>query len=31
MTITVQNDKMLSTGCVLLGIVCKAAAWSRIN
>ncbi len=30
-TITVQGTTLNTTGCVLLGIVCKGADWTRIN
>jgi uncharacterized protein (DUF2147 family) len=31
MTITVQGGTLHTTGCVLLGIVCKDAGWTRVN
>jgi len=31
MTITLQAASMHTSGCVLLGIVCKNASWTRIN
>lgn len=29
MTITLTSDGMKTTGCVLLGVLCKAALWTR--
>jgi len=31
MTITVQSASMRTSGCVVLGIVCKSVDWSRQN
>ncbi len=31
MTITLQAASMHTSGCVLLGVVCKNASWTRIN
>jgi uncharacterized protein (DUF2147 family) len=31
MTITLQGASMQTNGCVLLGIVCKSAGWTRTN
>jgi len=31
MTITVQGGTLRTTGCVLLGILCKNAGWTRVN
>jgi uncharacterized protein (DUF2147 family) len=31
MTITLQPTSMRTSGCVLLGVVCKTADWSREN
>jgi uncharacterized protein (DUF2147 family) len=31
MTITVQGTTLHTTGCVLLGIVCKGADWTRVK
>jgi len=31
MTITIQGTAMHTCGCVLLGIVCKGADWTRMN
>lgn len=31
MTITLQPTAMRTSGCVLLGLVCKNAGWTRLN
>ena len=30
-TITLTSDSMKTTGCVLLGVLCKAALWTRVS
>ncbi len=31
MTITVQSGTLSTTGCVMLGILCKSVGWTRVN
>ena len=31
MTVTLQGDSMVTSGCVLFGIICKSTSWTRIN
>jgi uncharacterized protein (DUF2147 family) len=31
MTVTFQGDTMVTSGCVLFGIICKSTGWTRIN
>ena len=31
MTVTFQGDSMVTSGCVLFGVICKSTGWTRIN
>ena len=31
MQISVQNDRMQTTGCMMVGMVCKSMAWTRAH
>jgi len=30
-TVTIEGDRMIGRGCLLLGVGCKSQTWSRIT